>query len=240
MSLGYNTSSNEESVIFCDRDEWEEGYLEDGKWIDESYIEPHESKILKTPFDWTGFNKPYWWINSNNAEAKNHSILLTEKVIEIINSGESNQVEFKPALLYNFSTKRPGIGIKGIIAKAICAFLNSNGGYLLIGVSDNGQVQGLEHDLKLSNGKNPKDFFFLEFDQMLKHFLSFYVKSNIVGEFVSIQGKEIFVVSVSPLKQKPVFLNGQFKKEFYIRGEASSRQLSDIEDIVNYWIEKFK
>jgi len=238
--FGYETSSKVESVSFCDRDEWEEGYLGNGKWIDDSYNEPHESKIIKTPFDWSRFDKPYWWGNSNNDETNNHNLTSLEKVTEIINSGESNQVEFKPALLYNFSTRRPGIGIKGIIAKAISAFLNSNGGFLLIGVSDDGQIQGLEHDFKLSKEKNPKDFFFLEFDQMLEHFLSFSVKSNIIGEFVSIQDKEIFLVSVTPLKQKPVFLNGQFKKEFYIRGEASSRQLSDIEDIVNYWIERFK
>ena len=153
--------------------------------------------------------------------------------------GENNQIEFKPTLLYNFSTERAGISIKGIIAKAICAFLNSNGGFLLIGVNDNGNVQGLDFDYKLSGNKNPKDFFQLEFDQMLEYFLSFSVKSNVVGQFYEVEGKDIYVVTVTPNKRRPIFMKGQNGKEFYVRGEASSRQLTDIEQLVNYCIDRW-
>ena len=157
----------------------------------------------------------------------------------MISMGENNQIEFKPTLLYNFSTERAGISIKGIIAKAICAFLNSNGGFLLIGVNDNGNVQGLDFDYKLSGNKNPKDFFQLEFDQMLEYFLSFSVKSNVVGQFYEVEGKDIYVVTVTPNKRRPIFMKGQNGKEFYVRGEASSRQLTDIEQLVNYCIDRW-
>jgi hypothetical protein len=235
---GYSTNNKEVSVIFCDRDEWEEGYLGNGKWLDDSYKEPNERHIIKTPFDWTGFEEPYWWGKPDDFEKETNNQSL-KTIEELIDLGENNQIEFKPALLYNFSSGKPGIGVKGIIAKTICAFLNSNGGFLFIGVSDSGQIQGLDYDFKLSKGKNPKDFFRLEFDQMLEHFLSFTVKSNVVGQFHTLQDKEIFVVSVSPMKRRPVFLNGQFSKEFYVRGEASTRQLTEIEDIVNYCIDRW-
>jgi len=91
----------------------------------------------------------------------------------LIDGGENNHVEFKPCLIYNFNTKKGGIGVKAYIAKAICAFLNANGGFLFIGVKDNGEAQGLDYDFNLSNGKNPLDFFMLEFDQMLRHFIGF-------------------------------------------------------------------
>ena len=197
--------------------------------------ESDSNEILKTPFDWTGYDVPE--IEHSNEKAIVDKEIQT--IEQIISNGESNQVEFKPTLLYNFSTERAGISIKGIIAKAICAFLNSNGGFLLIGVNDKGNVQGLDFDYKLSGNKNPKDFFQLEFDQMLEYFLSFSVKSNVVGQFYEIEEKEIYVVTVTPIKRRPIFLKGQNGKEFYVRGEASSRQLTDMEELVNYCIDRW-
>lgn len=224
--FNYQTDNNLIEVVYCSRDEWEEGYRED---------EPATYNILETPFDWTGLDKPYWW-----GEPEDEEIQQAPKTLEeIIQEGESNQVEFKPALLYNFSTGKGGIGVKGIIAKAICAFLNSNGGFLIIGVTDKGEPQGLSFDFSLSEDKNEKDFFMLEFDQMLEHFLSFSIKSNVSGQFFQLNEKDIFVVTVTPSKRRPIFLKGQSGKEFYVRGEASSRQLTDIEELVNYCIEKW-
>ncbi len=234
----YDVENKIVDVLFCSRAEWEEGYLGNGKWRDDSYKEPCVRHILETPFDWTGLDNPYWWGEPNNA---NDSAVdqVPKSIQEIIQGGESNQVEFKPALLYNFFTGKGSIGVKGIIAKAICAFLNSNGGILIIGVTDKGEFQGLSNDFSLSEGKNSKDFFMLEFDQMLKHFLSFSIKNNVSGEFYQVDGKDIFVVKVAPSKRRPIFLKGQNGKEFYVRGEASSRQLADIEELVNYCFDKW-
>lgn len=233
----YETQNKIIEIVFCNSEEWAEGYLGNGQWLD-GYGEPNSFKILETPFDWTGFDKPYWWGEPN--EEENEEIQQTPKTLEeIILGGESNQVEFKPALLYNFSSGKGGIGIKGIIAKTICAFLNSNGGFLIIGVTDKGEAQGLSYDFSLSENKNEKDFFILEYDQMLEHFLSFSVKSNVTGQFYQLDGKDIFVVTVLPSKRRPIFIKGQTGKEFYVRGEGSSRQLTDIEELVNYCIEKW-
>lgn len=235
--FNYGTKDFETEIVFCNSEEWEEGYLGNGKWL-ESYKEPNTYSILPTPFDWAGLDKPYWWRESVNEGTENFE-QAPKSLEDIIEGGESNQVEFKPSLLYNFSTKKAGIGIKGIIAKAICAFLNSNGGFLIIGLKDNGEAQGLDYDFSLSAGKNEKDFFKLEFDQMLKYFLSFAVKSNVSGNFYQLDEKDIFVVTVTPSKQGPIFLNGQNGKEFYVRGEASSRQLTDMEELVKYCMEKW-
>lgn len=225
----YDTDDRAIEVVYCSRDEWEEGYRDD---------EPATYQILETPFDWTGLDKPYWWGEPDEEQIE--EIEKTPRTLEeIIRDGETNQVEFKPALLYNFSTGKAGIGVKGIIAKSICAFLNSNGGFLIIGVTDNGEPQGLSYDYSLAGEKNEKDFFMLEFDQMLEHFLSFSVKSNVSGQFYEYNEKEIFVVTITPSKRRPIFLKGQNGKEFYVRGEASSRQLNDIEELANYCIEKW-
>lgn len=245
--LGYDTDGQEIQVLFCNEDEWAEGYLGNGEWVD-GYEEPNWHTILKTPFDWTGLDivdEPKEGENRitvSNSEDEDEGNL--PKLTELIKNGESNQLEFKPTLLYNFKTKQGAIGVKAIIAKAICAFLNSNGGYLLIGVNDDTTIEGLEYDYSLFNGENgsdEKDFFNLEFDQMLNHFFPKSVLSNIKGTIIPLNnGKEIFAVTVFPSKHQPIFMNGQNGKEFYVRSTASSRQIIDIEEIVSYCFEKWK
>lgn len=221
-----STAGRETEVSYCDREELEAGLRD----------EPERYTVLSTPFDWFGYDVEFWWELYNRYEEIDQAPVSIQ---DIIKAGENNQVEFKPSLLYNFLSGKPGISIKALIARAISAFLNSNGGLVIIGIQDNGNIQGLEYDFSLANGRDPRDFFRLEFDQMLDHFLSFSVKNNVTGEFYELEGKDIFVVTVTPNNRRPIFLNGQQGKEFYVRGEASTRQLKDIEDIANYCIEKW-
>ncbi len=191
-------------------------------------------EILKTPFDWTDYNKPF--INDNNIYSNNDNL---NSLINYISNGENHQIEFKPTLLFNHKTKKGGISIKGIIAKTICAFLNANGGFLFIGINSKGEIQGLEFDYSLSNGINKYVYFQLEFEQMLEHFLSLSVKSNVSGQLYKIDGKDVFVVTVLPSKHRPIFINGQENKEFFVRIDLTARHIIDIEEIVTYCINKW-
>jgi hypothetical protein len=228
----YHTNESEITVVFCDSDEWLEGHRED---------EPGTYLILKTPYDWSGMDKPYWWGEPTEERIEDQKqkqpTAKSRSYEEIIDGGENNTTEFKPALLYNFKTQQAGIGVKGIIAKSICGFLNARGGFLFIGVSDNGKPQGLSYDFSLAGDKNPKDFFRLEFDDLIKQFLPMAVKDNIYGEFVTVDGIEVFVAFVFPSKSIPVFMKGQHGKEFWVRWTASTRQYVDIEEIANYCLE---
>jgi predicted HTH transcriptional regulator len=122
--------------------------------------------------------------------------------------------------------------------------LNSKGGILFIGVRNNKTIQGLENDFKLAEiaKKDEKlDYFKLDFDRVLRTFFGFSVKSLIHSEFVEIDDKIIWVVKVTPNYRRPIFLKtNENQKEFFVRGNASSRQLTDIEDIVNYFLDRQK
>jgi hypothetical protein len=63
-----------------------------------------------------------------------------------INSGEGVGVKFKSTIRTNLKTGKHGKEIELAWLKAVVAFSNSNGGTLLLGVSDNGEVCGLETD----------------------------------------------------------------------------------------------
>ena len=198
--------------------------------------EVEEIEFLETPFDWTGLDViPE--IEEENEEIVEQNRI--QQIEEIISKGEGNKVEFKPALLYNFNTNLPGISVKAKIATAICAFLNANGGFLFIGLDDDGDPQGLNWDFSLAKNKKPKDFFHGEFDQMIQFFLSFSIKANINGEFIKLKGKDVFIVTVWPSKSRPIFLNGQNGKEFWVRGNHGNRQLTDNEELANYCIDRW-
>jgi len=218
----------------------------------ESYI------ILKTPFDWTRyeeqrpiqyeFEKHFYWSGFRENIVKNskHNLLDTlpnkvyspEFVLDLIKQGEGKQIEFKRTLKYDIRAEAPGKETRGRIAKAICAFLNARGGFLLIGVTDDKEVTGLEYDYRLAGDKDPRDFLKLEFDNLIRDFFTpqtlHYIDSNVI----QIENKDVFIVNVYHSKN-PSFIKGQFGKEFFVRSEASSRQIHDIEDIVRYCFEHF-
>src|SRR5207249_10572823 len=75
-------------------------------------------------------------------------LLLEERVRNTIQLGESHFREFKSALegAPGAKRRRSVRRICGDIAEALVAFANADGGELLIGVDDNGDIAGVPHD----------------------------------------------------------------------------------------------
>src|SRR3972149_581196 len=64
---------------------------------------------------------------------------------ELIKQGESKTLEFKSTLRWNLQEDRQDDkAVTHAILKTIAAFLNTEGGDLLIGVADDGSVRGIE------------------------------------------------------------------------------------------------
>lgn len=202
--------------------------------------------ILKTPFNWETLNLSTE--NVNNDVKNNESITDEERIdvfFKMIKEGEGNQVEFKSSLVSYLNTYGE-IGyskhIKFKIIKTIASFLNSNGGFLFIGVKDDMSILGLENDFSLANSKldNPKDYFRLEVDKIIKEHFKVSA-TNISGEFIKLNEKHIYIMTIEP-SLTPVFIFNRtnkdiamHKKEFYVRlTGASSVLYSEIDDIVEY------
>ncbi len=255
-----------DDVVFCCEEEFYEGdYWND---IISNY------KILKTPFDWTEYDKPFWWKDPDDSKELDRDYLQYVKDKEEREErekeweenlpawedvwktdGENHFKEFKPTLIYHFTTKKEHYTIRHGIAKTICAFLNSSGGYLFVGVNDEGVLNGLEYDFKLlqNNSKNSRegqsveDKFQLKFDAILNDFFERSVHSSIRGYITLIQEVKCFVIEVQKSSDS-VFLKGTKKKwieekndweyikikEFYYRKTASSEKIQDPEELVRY------
>lgn len=68
-------------------------------------------------------------------------------VADLLRAGESADVEYKSTARINMHTGEKDARMEQVIAKTVAAFLNSDGGALLIGVDDAGTPLGLDADL---------------------------------------------------------------------------------------------
>jgi predicted HTH transcriptional regulator len=119
------------------------------------------------------------------------------------------------------------------IVKAIAAFTNAQGGTLLIGVNDDGEILGLERDYSVLGNVDPD-----KFELHLRNFLNSalgeaFVATKLKVTFPAVNGVEICQVNVSPA-QKPLFVemtdkNGQAAEKFYVRSGNSSQEMTHSE-----------
>jgi hypothetical protein len=197
-------------------------------------------EILVTPHIWQTFEEYEESIKNQPVTKDVDNNFDLEKIIA---DGESNSLEFKPALVYDFYKKKGSINILYKIAKTICGFLNYKGGLLLIGVSDQGEIQGLEYDYSVlsvdkSNRAKQKDLIRQQVDHLIVRYFNKSIHPLVEAEIKKQQdGKDLLIISIEK-SSKPVFLKneryGKEIKEFYIRMNASTRQISDVEELAGY------
>lgn len=145
---------------------------------------------------------------------------------------ENDRVEFKSSLQWDVRQEQKATWLRDEVIATICAFLNSTGGTLLIGVSDDGEVLGLEPDFKLMNGKTlekQKDNFALMINNLINDQLGVLFSRDVKLSFEEVDGKTIAAIRVRPGPEAAFVKN----KEFYVRSGNQSRRL-DAGDMVRY------
>jgi predicted HTH transcriptional regulator len=70
---------------------------------------------------------------------------------ELAEQGESLTVEFKSSMIHSYKPEVPEKVIIGSVIKTIAAFLNSEGGTLVIGADDDAHPLGIDVDLQTKN-----------------------------------------------------------------------------------------
>jgi len=151
---------------------------------------------------------------------------LASKINELIRKGENEKVEFKSSLCWGYKEKRKSKIVEHSIAKVVSAFMNSEGGgTLLIGVSDDRQILGLQKDLETLK-KADEDAFELHFTHIINNYLGKENRPSAKMRFAYLGDKIIAVVEVDK-NPSPVFLTSKGKEdEFYIRSGNSSQPLN--------------
>lgn len=135
----------------------------------------------------------------------------TETTIQsLIDSGEGYNVEFKVRVPSKVRE----------LTEEICAFANADGGYLLIGVDDNGQIIGtdLENDKRSAiQGSISEISPVLHCDMYA----------------VNIEDKTVWVIDVPSGKDKPYIFSGSI----FVREGANSQKLRTVEEMRSFFQE---
>ena len=141
------------------------------------------------------------------------------KLKTLIEGGETDQVEFKSTMRWNLRADKPGKEIEKAWLKSVVAYLNTGGGFLLIGVADDGEILGLEND-KFKND----DKFLLHFDNLIKQHIGLEFASYIKAEIRAVDGGQVFLIACDRCPD-PVHLKIGDTEEFFIRMGPSTRSL---------------
>lgn len=162
-------------------------------------------------------------INEHMKSLIQEPINMTGRPIkEIISLGEGPTLEFKSTLQWDVIHNRPNKALRHSVLKTIAGFLNSQGGTLIIGVEDNGDLYGLERDLSLLGGSRDK------FLQLLSSLIMDHIGAGVIPlchiRLEEVDGKLICVVEVDRADE-PVYVKGEKGSEFYVRSGSTTRAL---------------
>lgn len=155
-------------------------------------------------------------------------------ISELVKLAESNTLDKKASLEWEFVQNRRSPDTKFKALKDIVAFLNTEGGYLLIGVDDKtGNILGLENDLSLLQ-KNSLDEFEQKLNHLIRDYIGFSFFSYIKIYFEKVDNKDVCAVRVQKSDQ-PAFLKRKEKKDkdkdevkflFFMRANNGSHPLN--------------
>lgn len=144
---------------------------------------------------------------------------LSRTIDDIVGNGESSEVEFKTTLRINQHTGKKDPKMELAVLKTIAGFLNTNGGTLVIGVSDDGKVLGIDVD-----GFGNEDKMSLHLVNLIKDRMSPTIMPFIHARFEDYKGCRVMVIECSKAGA-PVFVKDGNVELFYIRTGPSTTEL---------------
>jgi len=161
---------------------------------------------------------------SNDLVSADQELISLE---EIINNGETHQVEFKATLRTNLHTNSKDPRMEYAVLRTIVGFLNTNGGILTIGLYDDGMPVGIDID-----GFENEDKMALHLVNIIKSRLSSLAMQYVHIHFDDYRENRVMVVECTRAV-KPIFLKDGNEQKFFIRTGPSTSELK-AGDIVEY------
>ena len=144
---------------------------------------------------------------------------------DLINMGEGISLEFKSTLQWDIVEGKQNKSLRDAVIKTLAAFMNTEGGTLLIGVEDSGQIFGLERDLNIVGGS--QDRFLQLLNSLVAERIGVQYTPHVAARIDSVEGKAICAVDISK-STEPAFMSGQRGREFYVRVGNATRALARI------------
>jgi len=155
-----------------------------------------------------------------------------------IQQGEGPLLEFKSSFRWDYHQQSSNKNLEVAVIKTLAGFLNSDtGGTLLIGVSDDGEVLGLDEDFKTLRRKDSDGY-----EQLLMTTISTSLGA-VFCQYVHVMFHQVDEKSVCRLivnpSLHPVFFKQNKETKFYLRSGGGTRDLN-IEDATDFIAHRWK
>ncbi|MDB9703744.1 putative DNA binding domain-containing protein [Rhodospirillales bacterium] len=166
---------------------------------------------------------------------------------ELIKSGENSTTEFKSSARWDYGLLEKNTDLELAVVREVTAFMNSQGGQLLVGVRDDGKILGIENDIDLM-GIKTRDRYQQWLMDTFRNCIGKVAAANISVSFYELDSKDICIIEAEP-SELPVFITPPIKKykgefrdklidEFFIRSGNSVDILSKpecIDYVLAHW-----
>jgi len=183
--------------------------------------------------------------DSNSTSINNElQPLSDDEIIEMIKNGETEFVEFKSSIRWDYREEKVNKILEDVILKTIAAFANAKGGTLLIGVTDDLEIIGLDKDFSTLK-KQDADYFELHTRKLINNQYGItFSNESLLMKFPKFDGKTICSIQVAA-SEKPVFLKTRNKQgneieKFYVRSGNASQEISSLKEVNEYINVRFK
>jgi DNA-binding response OmpR family regulator len=152
------------------------------------------------------------------------------RIKQIISEGENDRTEFKSTLRWSLKENKIDHGVEIAWLKTVAAFLNSDGGNLVVGVDDKGIPVGIEPD-----GFENEDKYLLHVNNRLQQHIGAEHSANVRFGLFPVGGLKVLLLECSPCS-KPVFLVDGGQESFYVRTGPGTRKLT-MSQMLSYVVE---
>jgi len=175
---------------------------------------------------------------SNQLIKDESNIFTDEELLRLISKGETEFVEFKSSLRWDYREEKINKILETVILKSISAFTNAKGGILIIGVSDDLEVLGLQNDFNTLKKKNA-DYFELHLRKLINNQYGIAFSNECLNiTFNNLYEKIICLIQIKS-SPNPVFLKTKNKQgteveKFYVRSGNASQEISSLTEMNEY------
>lgn len=153
-------------------------------------------------------------------ERKEDVVVAEFDLSKVVMNGESEAVEFKSTLRTNLHTGSKDPRMELSVLKTLAGFLNTNGGMLIIGVTDDGSPVGIQAD----NFEN-EDKMSLHLVNIVNARMGIQAMTSIHIHFDDHDDCRVMVVKCNKVPT-PVFVKDADIERFYIRTGPSTTELN--------------
>jgi hypothetical protein len=148
---------------------------------------------------------------------------LADDLPSLLAEGENEHIEFKSSVRWDLQKDVINRSLEGVIAKTIAGLMNHRGGSLVVGVTDKGEVVGLQKDYQTLKHKNRDGFERCIMDIVNKK-LGGHKCTLIHCMFHEVAGQDVCRILVEPSRD-PVYVNDGQVARYFVRSGNGTREL---------------